>query len=120
MVTVLLGPAKVDISGVRAGDRNEFQINLTADGDPMDLTGMTASASARVSTAATTHLDAVVDITDEPGGVIRIHWPGDAVRTWLGTNTRQSGVWDLQLGEEDTGTTIVAGSFTAEMDVTHD
>lgn len=120
MVLITLGPAKVDIAGVRAGDRNEFQINLTADGDPMDLTGMTVSAQARSTAADTTHLDAVLSITDAPGGVLRIYWPGDDVRTWLGTSVRQSGVWDLQLGT-DGGTdavTVIAGSFTAELDVT--
>jgi hypothetical protein len=120
MVAVPLGPAPVDITGVRAGDLNEFQITLLSGGSKMNVTDMTFNASARVTKADTGHLDAVVTIVDGPNGIIMVRWPGDAVRTWLGTNVTQKGVWDLELiNGTDDPLTVCAGDFSAELDVTH-
>lgn len=120
MVTVPLGPAPLDITGVRAGDLNEFQITLKQGGRPMDLTGETITAQARRSVAAPEHLDAVITMTDAVNGVITLRWPGDAVRTWLGAETSAEGVWDLETSNGADPVTILAGRFTAELDVTHD
>jgi hypothetical protein len=120
MVAVPLGPAEVDITGVRAGDRNEFQITLTSGGTKLNVTGMTFTASARLTKADTDHLDAVVTIVDGPNGVVLVHWPGDDVRTWLGSQETQTGVWDLEMDDAtNEPLTVVAGKFTAELDVTH-
>jgi hypothetical protein len=119
MVAVPLGPAPVDITGVRAGDKNEFQITLVSAGRGLDLTGMTLKASAKKTKTDTTSLDAIVTVTDGPNGVVLLRWPGDAVRTWMGTNLTQKGVWDMQMksGTNDP-ITVVAGDFSSEMDVT--
>jgi hypothetical protein len=120
MVAVPLGPAPVDITGVRAGDLNEFQITLLAGGSKMNVTGMTFTAAARITKIDPTSLNAVVSITDGPNGIIMVRWPGDAVRTWLGTNVTQKGVWDLQMvSGTDDPLTVCAGDFSAELDVTH-
>lgn len=120
MVAVPLGPAPVDITGVMAGDLNEFQITLTSGGGKLNVTGMTFNASARVTKLDPSSLDAVVTIVDGPNGIIMVRWPGDDVRTWLGTNVTQKGVWDLEMisGTNDP-LTVCAGDFSAELDVTH-
>lgn len=119
MVTISLTPALVDVEGVRAGDRNQFQVTLTSAGKAIDLTSLTVSAQARATSQASTALDAVVDITDPLKGLVTVRWPGDDVRTWLGTNDAMTGVWDLQV-EDGTGDpwTVVSGKFSAVQDVT--
>jgi len=120
MVAINLTPAVVDISGVRAGDRNLFNLTLRSAGKPMDLTGYTVTAQARTTVAATTGLDAVCTVVDPAGGGVTVRWPGDDVRTWLGSKVTQAGVWDLQLDDGSGGDpwTIISGEFAAEMDVT--
>jgi hypothetical protein len=119
MVTVPLGPAQVDITGIRAGDLNEVRVTLLAAGRPVNLTGKTITAQARTSKTEVTELDAVITITDASNGVLMVRWPGDDVRTWLGTEVIQKGVWDLEIhdGAGDPQT-VMAGDFTAELDVT--
>lgn len=118
-MTVPLGPAPLDITGVRAGDLNEFQLTITSGGRALDLTGQTITASARLSKDDVDSLDAVITVVDEVKGVIKVRWPGEDVRTWLGTELSLSGVWDLQAGELDADPiTLLAGTFTAELDVT--
>ena len=119
-MAVPLGPAPVDIEGVRAGDRNEFQITLTSGGSKLNVTGMTFTASARENRLDTEHLNAIVTITDGPNGIILVHWPGDAVRTWLGAEETRKGVWDLEMDDSSNEPlTVAAGVFAAELDVTH-
>jgi hypothetical protein len=120
MVAVPLGPAQVDITGIRAGDLNEFQVNIQQGGKAMNITGAVFTASARVTKIDAASLDAVVTIVDGPTGVTMVRWPGDDVRTWLGTNVTQKGVWDMQMviGTDDP-ITVCAGDFSAELDVTH-
>ena len=121
MVAVNLRPATLDLTGIRAGDRNTINVALTSAGAPMDLTGYTISAQARKTpqTADPPAIAADVTVTDAPGGLFTLRWPGDAVRTALADQASWTGVWDLQL---DNGTadpwTVVAGAFTADMDVT--
>src|SRR5207342_3115774 len=97
MVAVPLGPAQVDITGVIAGDLNEFQITLQTGAAKTNVTGTTFNASDRVTKIDPTSLDAVVSIVDGPNGIIMVRWPGDDVRDWLGTNVTQKGVWDLEM-----------------------
>jgi|SRR5262245_63768285 len=120
MVDINLTPAVVNISGVRAGDRNLFNLTLRSAGKPMDLTGYTVLAQARTTVQASTELDAVCTVTDPAGGGISVRWPGDAVRTWLGSDNTKSGLWDLQLDDGSGGDpwTIISGNFEAEMDIT--
>ena len=120
MATVIpLGPAPVDIKGVRAGDLNQFKMTITSAGAPVDLTGMEVTASARVKPNDTASVDAAIEVVDAPGGVITIAWPGEAVREWMGSKATVNGVWDLQIASTGSDPiTVVAGSFGAEMDVT--
>src|SRR5580765_2811760 len=119
MVTISLTPAQVDVEGVRAGDRNQFQVTLTSAGKAIDLTSLTVKAQARSTAQGTDVLDAVIDITDPVKGLVTVRWPGDAVRTWMSTKEVMNGVWDLQV-EDGTGDpwTVVAGKFSAVQDVT--
>lgn len=119
-MNVPLGPAPADISGVRAGDLNEFQVTITAGGKPVDLTDQAITASARHSKSDPDHLDAVITVVDALKGILIVRWPGDAVRSWLDGKDDSQGFWDLeaQSGEDDP-TTWMAGTFYAEMDVTH-
>lgn len=122
MAVISLAPAVLDVSGIRAGDRNMFQLTVRTSGRAMDLTGYEVTAQARTTTADPVPLEAVVTITDAPNGVCLVRWPGDAVRTWLGSKSTVKGVWDLQLLDSagNDPWTVLTGSFAAEMDVTHE
>lgn len=119
MATVPLGPATVDLTGVRAGDQNAITLTITSKGAPYNLTGKTVTASARATPIDTISLDAVVDVTNAAGGVCVVRWPGDAVTEILAGKDAWKGVWDLQVaapGED--ALTLVAGRFSVVMDVT--
>jgi hypothetical protein len=118
--TVQLGPATVNLKGVRARDKNLISITISHDGVPVDLTGQMAQAQARKkATDALPALTAVVDIVDPAAGKMTLAWPGDDVAALLGTSAGWVGVWDLEIGWP-TGEvqTILAGTFEAVMDVT--
>lgn len=118
-VSVPLGPACANITGVRSGDLNRFTMTLTNKGIPVNLTGQTVTAQARTKALAPEHLDAVIDILDAVAGELAIRWPGNAVTTWLNGKATQNGVWDLQVDNgTDDPVTVVAGTFAAEQDVT--
>jgi hypothetical protein len=120
-VTVPLGPACVNITGVRGGDRNLMTATVTAKGQPVDLTDKTLAAQARkaVTDTGTPALEAVIEVVDAPAGDITIRWPGDAVTALLAGKKSWTGVWDLQVIETGLDPlTIAAGTFAAEMDVT--
>jgi hypothetical protein len=120
MAELNLSPAAVDVKGIRAGDRNLFQLIVRVSGQPLNLTGYTVTAQARTKADDPEHLDAVCTITDAPAGKLDVRWPGEAVRNWLAEADELSGVWDLQLSTGSTDPwTIVSGSFHAEMDITH-
>ena len=119
MATVQLGPAQVDLLGVRAGDQNALTLTITSKGKPFNLTGKTITASARATVLDAQALDAVVEIVNAAGGVCTVRWPGTAVTQILAGKDTWKGVWDLQVqatGED--AQTLVEGSFTAVMDVT--
>lgn len=120
MSVVTLGPAPVDIVGIRAGDQNLIEFTITNDGDPMDLTGMIVSAQARSSsTSPDIAVTALVTVTDADAGVLTLRWPGAAITTLLGVKSSWVGVWDLQIGNPGNDpVTVAAGKFAAEMDVT--
>jgi hypothetical protein len=113
-----MGPAKVDLSGIRAGDRNVLTFTVLSAGGPFDLTGIVATAQARQTPDATVAIDAVVTITDAPGGVLTVEWPGAAVSTALAGATTYKGVWDLQLAGNGWVLTVAEGTFAAVLDVT--
>lgn len=118
-VVLPLGPAALDITGVRAGDRNLFTLVLTSGSVPMDLTGMIAEAQARQTVNATTAITAVAEVSDPLAGQITLRWPGEEVRGMLGSKPTWAGVWDLQVGVPgEDPVTVVEGKFTAVMDVT--
>jgi len=118
MASINLSPAQLDVLGVRAGDRNSIVLTLTEAGAPLDLTGKTLTSQVRLTTTATAKLDAVVTITDAPAGKVEVRWPGDTVRTLLGTKSSWKGVWDLQLEGTPDPLTLVAGKWSAVQDVT--
>lgn len=118
-VVVPLGPACVDLEGVRAGDRNLMTATLTSKGAPVNLTGYTVTAQARKKSTDSAALDAVVTIVNALTGDISIRWPGDDVTALLAGKATWNGVWDLQI--EQVGSdplTVAAGNFHAYMDVT--
>jgi hypothetical protein len=121
-VVVPFGPAVVNIVGIRAGDLNEMTLTLTSGGLPLDLTGQTLAAQARLKTtsAGAPALAAVITVVGNPvNGVATVRWPGDDVRTMLAGKASWAGVWDLQVDNGvDDPVTLAAGSFKAEMDVT--
>ena len=97
-VTVPMGPACVNLTGIRAGDKNQMTGTVTMKGDPVDLTGQSISAQARKrSTDVEVALSAVVTITDAAEGKFTMRWPGDDVAVLLADKATWSGVWDLQL-----------------------
>jgi hypothetical protein len=119
MATIDVGPPKVDLLRVRAGDRNLFTIRLTQDGQPFPLTGMIIEAQARVTpTTPEIALTAVCTILDAPNGLFEIRWPGADVQALLNGANLWSGVWDLQVGNGSDPQTLMSGVFTAEADVT--
>lgn len=117
---VNLAPACVDITGVRAGDRNLVTATVVNHGAPMNLTGLTPLSQVRKK-ATDTGLPALiadVQIIDAATGRISLRWDGDAVATLLGGAAKWSGVWDLQFaasGEDPI--TYAAGKWSAETDV---
>jgi hypothetical protein len=119
--SVSLGPAALDLTGVRAGDRNQIQLTLTVDGTPFDLTDaeVTAEARSKATDEGPAAITAEVSIVDPAAGVVSIAWPGEAVRTALNGSAKWSGVWDLQVASAGTDPlTVVAGKLSAEQDVT--
>jgi hypothetical protein len=123
VVALNIGPAVVDLTGVRAGDRNAVHVALTANGVPMDLTGQTVTAQARKTEADASSVDAVIESLNGPAGTFTLRWPGDSVRAlFVPPNVKWSGVWDLQLQDTAAPTTdpvtVVAGKFDAVLDVT--
>ena len=118
-VTVPLGPAQVDLVGVRAGDQNLIGMSLSSNGVPLDLTDRTVTAQARLTALSADAMDAVVEIGDAAAGTFTLRWPGDAVTDMLAGKTSVKGVWDLQVAAAGSDpVTVVAGKITLEMDVT--
>jgi hypothetical protein len=120
-VVVPLGPARADLMGVRAGDRNLVTVTLHRGDDPVDLTGITVTAQARkeATDQGPPALEAEVTITDAEAGEFELRWPGEDVRTMLAGAAYWLGVWDLQLdpgGEPPY--TVLEGAFEAVQDVT--
>ena len=120
VTAISLAPPKLDLAGIRAGDRNQIQMTLTTGGVPVDLTGVLLTAQARETVGTEVALTAVCTVTDPTHGVFTMRWPGNAVRDLVAGAPSWTGVWDLQMGTEDTAQTILAGSFTADNDVTRD
>jgi hypothetical protein len=110
----------VNITGVRAGDKNQFTLTITKDNAPVALTGVVTAQARKLPTdpdpAAIT---AVVDVLDAPGGRVSVRWPGAEVSAALAGAPTWAGVWDLQVKSgTDDPVTLVAGTFGAVMDVT--
>jgi hypothetical protein len=121
MAVVQFGPAVVDCLGVRSGDKNQMSVVVSQDGAPMSLTGATCTAVARkvITDPDPPALTAVVTVTDAAAGALSVRWPGDAVRTLLGTALKWDGVWDLQIATSGQDpVTIAAGKISLEQDVT--
>jgi hypothetical protein len=122
MATVVdLSPLRLDMLGVRAGDRNTYTLHIKQDGVPMDLTGLTPRAQVRTKATDEIHMvEAVIDVVDAVGGQLVLRWPGDDIRALVGRHASFTGVWDMQLesGGEADPWTILAGAFRADMDVT--
>lgn len=115
-----MGPATLDITGVRAGDANERQFTLLAGGQPWNLTDTTISAQARLTpTDSEIALQAEVIPVDLVNGKFLLAWDGEEVRDLLDGAETWEGVWDLQVDTADElPTTVLQGSFQAVSDVT--
>lgn len=120
MATVNLGPAPLDMTGVRAGDRNAVGVAITASDAPFDLTGYVITAQARDTAIGTIVVNAVIENISAAAGTFRLRWPGEDVRAlFTGAQVNWAGVWDLQIkkaGEDPI--TVAAGIWAAQMDVT--
>ena len=120
-VKVNLGPACIDIEGIRAGDRNLVTLTLTQGGVPLNLTGLTLTSQVRkkATDPDPAALEAEVLLTEPVDGKCTLRWPGDDVRTLVNGAAKWTGVWDLQVasGAEDP-VTLAAGKWSAETDVT--
>lgn len=120
-VVVPLGPACVNIIGVRAGDLNLFTAHLHIGAVPINLTGLTLTGQARkkVTDADPPALTADIQVVNALNGDITIRWDGDDVRTLLAGAKSWSGVWDMQADNGvDDPQTLAAGTIAAELDVT--
>jgi hypothetical protein len=122
MTVVDAGPAPVDLVGVRAGDRNLLVVTLTTNGAPVDLSGMTVRAAARLKvtdTDAVAPVVADIEVTNASQGTFNMEWPGDQVRTFLAGKASMTGVWDLEVeSPPEEPVTIAAGKFVCALDVT--
>jgi hypothetical protein len=64
-------------------------------------------------------LTAEITVVDAPNGKATLRWPGDDVRALVNGSAKWAGVWDLQVASgPDDPTTVVAGKWSAETDVT--
>ena len=121
MTSIDVGPAKMDLLRIRAGDRNLFNVKLSDSGGPVNLTDSTIEAQAR-KTAIDPEIavSAVIAVVDASQGQFEMRWPGEDVRDVLAGAEEWEGVWDLQVYEPgEDPQTLVAGKFTIEADVTH-
>jgi hypothetical protein len=119
MAVIDVGPPKVDLLRIRAGDRNLITVTLTQNGQPFDLSGLTVEAQARLTpNDSTIAVEAVINILNAEEGQFEMRWPGDDVRTLLDNQKGWFGVWDLQVGNGFDPQTLMAGIFTIEPDVT--
>jgi hypothetical protein len=80
MVTLTIGPAVLDLAGIRAGDRNLIDLTLTANGVPVNLTGTVVESQARLTPTDPVALSAVVTMVNAAAGHLTIRWPGEDVR----------------------------------------
>jgi hypothetical protein len=105
-----------NLVGVRAGDDTEMAITLTRAGVAVDLTDSTIEAQARAAPADPDPpaLTADITVTDSEAGRFTVVWPGDQVRTVLGTAEKWQGYYDIQVDD----TTVLAGTIGCEQDVT--
>lgn len=105
-----------DLSIVR-GDDYRVVITLSVDGLPFDLTGYTAAAQIRASTAGSAPLiaDFVATVeTPETDGIITLELDHDTTALFT-----VNGVWDLQITDgADWVSTVVSGAVTVVPDVT--
>ena len=120
MAAIDVGPPKVDLLRIRAGDRNLFKMKLVQNGSPIDLTDLTIEAQVRsVPLAETIALSASITVTDAAEGEFEMRWLGEDVRTLLANKSGWTGVWDLEISSDGLDIqTLMAGIFTIEPDVT--
>jgi hypothetical protein len=119
-VVVPFGPACVNLTGVRANDRNLMTGTITAKGTPVDLTGFTLTSHAKKKrTDEIPAIVAEITVTDAAAGSFSLRWPGDQVMTTLAGKASWDGEWDLQMDDSlSDPVTVVEGKFNAVMDVT--
>lgn len=118
--SIRLGPAILNIAGIRAGDANQIAMQVKSGGTPIDLTDQTLTAQAREEPSSlSADIDGVITMVDELLGKFILAWPGDDVTALLDGRETYKGVWDLQMTADGiVNFTIVAGTFEAEWDVT--
>ena len=120
-VELPLGPACVNLTGVRANDRNSAAMHLHDGPTPTDLTGLTLTAQARAvaSDQGSPVLTADVTVVNAANGDIVVSWPGADVATLLANGAGPvlkswKGVWDIQADNGvDDPQTLIEGKIAA-------
>jgi hypothetical protein len=120
MAEIYSGPQAANWN-VYAGDANRVVFELSTSVDPVDLTGATIDAQARVSAVdQTIALTATVTEVEPLLGRFAVGWDGEAVRALLAGAEKWEGVWDVQILQagQTLPRTILRGRFIATHDVT--
>lgn len=123
---VRIGPAILNITGLRAGDQNAITMRLSREGVPLRLINedgsdieVSAHARRRLTDMGDPAMVAEIEYLDRETGQITMRWHGEDVRRVLAGTASWSGVWDLELKQEGGDPlTIVAGKLRATQDVT--
>lgn len=121
MTTLDVGPARLDLTRVRAGDYTTVQVSIKEDDSPKDTTGAVVSSHVRkTADADAIAITGIIGTIDETQGVYTVSFDGADVRTLLGGRDTWDGVWDIQIILDGTTypVTLTSGTFSAEMDVT--
>lgn len=121
-----MGPVCIDLTGIRANDRNMAAFHSVTGATDIDLTGLTLSAMARLHAQdqGAPALTAVVNITNAAQGRYTVAWPGADVATLLLNGVGPilktwKGVWDIQADNGvDDPQTLIFGKIACEWDVT--
>ena len=117
-----LGPARLDLRGIPAGDDVAVTISFKdSDGNGQDTTGAVLNAQVRSSaTDDTIQLSASVSAIDAANGQWSVLFSGDDTRTVLADASTWNGVWDLEITQSGQANprTVLGGRFQIETDVT--
>lgn len=122
MSKIDLSPQRLDLRGLPAGDDVALAISFTdSDGNGQDTTGAVLNAQVRDTPSSdTVQITAQVSDVDSANGQWSVLFSGTDTRSVLGTASKYTGVWDLEitLAGQANPRTVLAGRFEIEIDVT--